>query len=502
MFNLNSEVYFGSLTQAAKDLSAAENRGGPIPAKFDFSVQEVCAACKQNITPPKKILRCAACKAVIYCSKECSARDWKYPQGPNQSTHKQLCSDNKRHMEKLPQTQAIIKAFPWGRLESDGSFSFDVARGRFGVLGASGYGYWSHRGGPNPHSEKGVAGLGNSPYAAELLKMFKSFDYLDGKELLGKRHLSDEEGWKLPPKFIPYRNFEESSTTRPMLVTRFEGGVVDWDTWYKWRKLSKESPAALLMDYPLSVYQLIVNCLNLTSPKAGRPNDRVPLHLHLIGVEVELNYLPLFSELALLLPYHDIKLVLFGAAVARLVKEATKSPGSLATKLPTFTYQAPSECGSGTISIYLHSTSDNWSAAGPESALTAHGGRPDALVACNAGLASYQEWFHVVQAAHIHRIPFATTEYAEQSAEHQRAVIPSMLSGAGAQPRKMEEYEIRLNPFQKPGQRPIPMYRLPNVVNGFTLVVYKDEDSVGKREKNMTDEAVEVEKKLGEISLD
>ncbi len=51
-------------------------------------------------------------------------------------------------------------------------------------------------------------------------------------------------------------------------------------------------------------------------------------------------YLHRFSELALLLPYHDIKLVLFGSPVARIVKEAKKTPGSLATKSPTFTYTA------------------------------------------------------------------------------------------------------------------------------------------------------------------
>lgn len=36
-----------------------------------------------------------------------------------------------------------------------------------------------------------------------------------------------------------------------------------------------------------------------------------------------------------------------------------------------------------------------------------------------------------------------------------------------------EEFKFQLNPFQRPGQRQIPMYRLPNVVNGFTLIVYK-----------------------------
>lgn len=67
---MNSESYFGSLTTAAKELTALEKRGGPIPAKFDFAVEEVCARCMQDIKFPKKIFRCATCKAVIYCSAE------------------------------------------------------------------------------------------------------------------------------------------------------------------------------------------------------------------------------------------------------------------------------------------------------------------------------------------------------------------------------------------------------------------------------------------------
>ncbi len=195
-------------------------------------------------------------------------------------------------MEKLHQIQAITKLFPWGRLECDGSFNFDIARGRFRVLGGSGYGYWSHRGGLMPHS----ADLGNesstSPYANLYGKIAVASDHIDGKDLLEKEHLSDEEGWKLPSELIPYRNFSTTATP-PKLVTEFEHGVVDWDSWYRWRNLSKESPAALLMHFPMSVYQMVVNCLELTSPSAGQADNRVVLDLHLLGVEVELNFLPL-----------------------------------------------------------------------------------------------------------------------------------------------------------------------------------------------------------------
>lgn len=106
----SSEQYFGGLTNAAKALMLAEKRG-VIPKEMDFGVKEVCAVCKQHIQPPKKVLRCAACKAVIYCSKEvrgyrtssctctnnfqCSRYDWNNSPAPGHPNHKELCPQNK-----------------------------------------------------------------------------------------------------------------------------------------------------------------------------------------------------------------------------------------------------------------------------------------------------------------------------------------------------------------------------------------------------------------------
>ncbi len=179
-------------------------------------------------------------------------------------------------MGKLPITQAIVNSFPWGRLESDGSFNFDIARGRFGVLGiSSGYGFWNQL----------SRFSGRSGIAMGSLR-------LDGEDLFGNRHLSDEEGWKLPSNLIPHRTFF-SPEAQPDMVSKFEEDITDWDSWHRWRKLPKESPAALLMTYPMSVYHMIVNCLELTSANIGKPGQRVSIHLHLLGTKSELNYLPL-----------------------------------------------------------------------------------------------------------------------------------------------------------------------------------------------------------------
>lgn len=373
-------------------------------------------------------------------------------------------------MERQAQTDALTTSFPWGRLEKDGTFNFDIARGRFGVLGAKGHGYWSHRGGPlpDPHSHKGLASaVKDNGFVSAFSILFGSFDHLDGADLRQNQHLTDEQGWRLDPNLIPHLNFP-SADKRPILVTEFAPVIKDWDSWYLWRGLSKESPAALLMTSPMSVYWMLVHCLEVTKPDAGSPASRKLLTVHLLAADVELNYLPLFGELALLLPHHDIRLTIFGSGVYTLMEKAKAKPDSVAGRSslssPVFEYRAPPECGSGKISIHLYGESRVWS-------LEADGGAPDALVACNAGLTSYKEWIPVVVTAHQHDIPFAITEYSELSAEMDRDNMPKMLGRATPRPR--DGYQIEMSPFQRPGQRPQPSHRLPNLQNGFTLVVVK-----------------------------
>lgn len=132
---------------------------------------------------------------------------------------------------------------------------------------------------------------------------------------------------------------------------------------------------------------------------------------------------------------------------------------------PVYRYAAPDSLGGGAVTVRLYGEDKTWI---PD----ADGDLPDALVACNAGLGSYPEWVPVIRIAHYFKIPFAVTEYAEQSAETQRAMMPKCLEEMpGLIPR--DEYPIALNPFQRPGQRSIPVVRMPNVSNGFTLTVVK-----------------------------
>ncbi|KAL4069501.1 hypothetical protein J3A83DRAFT_3572948 [Scleroderma citrinum] len=404
--------------------------------------------------------------------------EWKSGQFGTQS-HKYFCPKNKHHMEKVPLVQAILKQFPWGRVEKDGTFADQFIYAYFGVLGHEGFGYWSIPGGNIPHVDNPDA-IGST--IPNPIKVAPQQGYQHGYMLLFNEHLDEKAGWKLEERLIPKLQFD--SGTEPAIASSVQ--VTDWKSWYQWRNLPLESPAALLMHYPLTVYQLLVPVLHLTSPSRNSAERRQTLNVHYLGPEVELNMLPLFSELALLLPYTDIKLTLYGFAVYNIVKQAKK--GSLAMKAkrnePVYAYTSPSSMGESTLAIYLHGQHENWDPRIPSMT----NNHPDAIVSANAGLINYKAWQGVILYCHVENIPFAVTEYAEQSAELQVAALPQILHHyASTLHGKMttsslqtllspRTYPIEFNPFQRPGQRYLGNTRLPNVPNGFTIKVVGSEN--------------------------
>ncbi|KAG2368235.1 hypothetical protein BDR07DRAFT_1478305 [Suillus spraguei] len=442
----------------AEKLRREQCLGGD-PSKVDYSIMPTCCNCELPIMSGKPLI-CSGCKAPVFCSMNCHKSNWKAGRHGSPG-HKLLCAKNKVHMEKVPQVQALLKQFPWGRIEKDGTFAEPLVRALHNVLGAEGFGYWSIPGGSNPHLKH--ASDPPRPAGAPCIDDAKGFEH--GYMLLSDKLSTDETGWKLEKRLIPRLVFELG--TEPKLASKVD--IVDWDSWYKWRNLPKESPAALLMHYPLTVYQLLA------------------LHVHYIGAEVELNMLPLFSELALLLPYTDIKMTLFGVAVHSLVKTAKKNSIVMKAKQnqPVYTYTSPTSCGASTLSIFLYGDHEDWHQQHPFIRYIYN--KPDAVVGLNAGLTNYPAWQSVILYCHMYNESFAVTEYAEQSAEQQRDSFPLIIDHILPQARlsyhgseinnltRPREYPIAFNPFQCPGQRGIGQTRLPSVPNGFTIRVVGDD---------------------------
>jgi len=92
-----------------------------------------------------------------------------------------------------------------------------------------------------------------------------------------------------PGKHVPHLFFDDEYPAPEKVKI---GDVKDLKSWYQWRGLSLDSPAALLMDGSLSIYHLLVDTLHVIDPNST-PEKRQRLIVHFVGAEVELNFLPL-----------------------------------------------------------------------------------------------------------------------------------------------------------------------------------------------------------------
>ncbi|KAJ6465623.1 hypothetical protein C8R47DRAFT_46954 [Mycena vitilis] len=374
------------------------------------------------------------------------------------------------HMGCMSEVQSIIRSFPWGRVEADGTFFDELALARIGLLGGKGFGFWSQSGlglfeddedDQSMKAQKLENPTANWAQWNKKRENQKKIQFINGQDLLKKKHLTDEEGWKLPAEQVVHRDFSGLQPPRRRLSL-----LRNWGDWHSWRKVPKSSPASLLMHYPLSIYWMLTETLNVASVESKE--SRVHLTVHYIGAEVELNFIPIFAEIALLLPQHDVELILFGPCVYYLGRKGSKTEhrssliGHSAhdSRVPIFSYNAPEECGSGSIRVLLHTATKHWTI--PD--LPSYGPKPDAILACNAGLFTYDASMDVVRGALRYKIPFAVTDYLQYMLENNVSSISKI--GITLPP-------VKLNPFHRPGQRDVRRSVLaPSLENGFVLAVF------------------------------
>ncbi|KAJ7210802.1 hypothetical protein GGX14DRAFT_565402 [Mycena pura] len=435
--------YFEFRIQDCQMLLEAERLGTAHLLAFTDGAK--CHECMTGVPTVNALRRCSGCSSVLYCSKKCQLLSWKGT-SKNPESHKALCSRFKRHIFLVEEVQTLIKSFPWGRVEPDGTFYHDCALARFNVLGGDGFGFWSQSGWglfeEEEEDEFLKIHLQQCPAWGEKWKRDKEkralVTFIDGQDLLKEAHLNDADGWKLPASLTVRRCFPPSAEELP--PSRLCSLIRTWDEWHSWRGVSKSSPASLLMHFPLSIYWMIVNTLKLTCITSVEPNNRPRLTIHYIGAEKELNFVPIFSELALLLPNHDLDLVFFGPCIFYIGQKSLEpahrssllAPTAHDNSQPVFTYTAPDSNG--------------------------YGRAPDAILACNAGLFTYDasEGVYMLEGNAVSMAALGRAMGVDESSQ-----------------------VVELNPFHRPGQRFVALDNMaPNLVNGFTMAVYSNKPAV------------------------
>lgn len=406
----------------------------------------ICVGCLKGSVP---LFRCTRCKVAHYCSKECQRIDWT---GKNRNTtsllaicHKEACPALVKHLQEFQTSEngvSLRQKFLWAdQHNSEGSFymsEFLARKGLFGQFGS----FWDV---PDPM----MAGLEGGPY--NLPQVFPKKDrygFQHGSMLLKASFPSLKQGWhKLKKNEYPLKK----SSLNPLP----DEGLKSWMDYMAFRDLPYSSVAPLLLTHVLTIYNMLHHELNLREGE---------VYVSLLGVEKELNFIPLFGELAFLLPKVDLTLRMFSPSVIALYKEAQSSDEHKdsiimnATDGVVFDF-SPESGGHVRVKLdlqdqFCHTTST-------------YTRIPDAMIALNAGLSNYQSWNKTVFLAIRYHIPFCFSDHSKaQQLSLEKVWFPGTFQYLMKEIDGIPKVRISLNPFHGIVNRDTGAMPVPSMENG------------------------------------
>ena len=251
------------------------------------------------------------------------------------------------------------------------------------------------------------------------------------RELLEQMGVVDDPAYRLLDMLDaapnPHRHLVEPLPDAPW---RGRGLPDSWESYYEGRGLSRDSPVALLLSFPLTLSHIL-----------GLLGDAAPARdvtVHVLGAEKELHLMPTFGELAVVRPERfSIELV-----------------GPVGCDLPDGPVRVHER-----VTVRAHR--GLYHSDDVQAALEAP---PDLVVALNAGLAvPNYEWAPTLRRLAGGPAPFFFTDYSEYSAE--KGVARAREHGFGA-----PSVGVDLNPFRAPLLQPRVMggaVGFPWLSNGF-----------------------------------
>ncbi|KAJ6558212.1 hypothetical protein B0H19DRAFT_1376690 [Mycena capillaripes] len=415
--------------------------------------------CKKNESASQKLLRCSLCRAVQYCSQKCQTDDWK---GIGQkkivgiNPHKrELCPWFKRAMEQWPHVDAIQKLFPWSasvKCPREMAWIPNQIELLLGLKGEdTAKGYWRE------------PACDNAIHDSSAPERVWSQDYIcHGSTFLQPALPSHVEAWTLPSAQIPHLAFDDAELKSRMPALH-DNDVVQIGP------LTTRGGSSTAM-------------LGVVDTSQSATKSRRSLNIHFVGAEKELNVIPLFSELALLIPNTDITMTFFGPACKRLCDLAAQYPESLANNSTVFEYIAPAPPGGSTLRVKISGRADLYD-------LKSYDAQPDAIISENSGLFAYISWQSTYTYAAMWGVPWGTTEYnmtevleyEEHMVQWRDIAIENVVRfGAGHAHLKAEVAErvAKISRVQARGAGPNPFMRpglqendtlAPRAYNGFVL---------------------------------
>jgi hypothetical protein len=217
------------------------------------------------------------------------------------------------------------------------------------------------------------------------------FDHIPYGMLADFTRLPTQEDWSMPieqcPKWEPLpAEISGTVAARPQ----------NWTEYYNLRDVSLDSPLAMILTFPMTVYRV----LTILSQRESHSNILEPgssICIHLIGAAKELDQAPMFGDLPFLFPGVKIIFCFIGGEIGQgAVREA--EPNLLGHE--SLSYWAFS-------GDYLEFV-DQTKGRAPE---------PTVAIGLNAGLGAYPEWVPTLRHLVMNGTPAFFTDYCEASCQ-------------------------------------------------------------------------------------
>ncbi|KAI5941017.1 zinc finger MYND domain-containing protein 15 isoform X11 [Manis javanica] len=401
---------------------------GPRPGFTFASLRaRICHVCHRH-SFEVKLTPCPQCRAVLYCGKACLQADWR--RCPDDVSHQFWCPRLAAFMERAGELAAL--PFTYTTEVTSETFNKEAFLASRGLT----RGYWTQLSMliPGPGAPRHPWG---STTSLSLLLNGDPYQLLHGNG----------------PPLMP-----------PVPPDPPRGLFGSWQDYYTWRGLSLDSPVAVLLTYPLTVYYIITHLVPQSFPELNIQNKK-SLKIHVVEARKEFDLVMVFWELLVLLPHMALELQFVGDG---LPPESDQQCFTLQRDGPEVSLRPCCE-------VSARLSSGNKEKGGRRdlqikvSVRSYHllqGPKPDLVVGFNPGFGLKDTWLSSLPRLQSLRVPAFFTESSEYSCVMDDQTM-TVATGGGTSPPQP-------NPFRSPFRLRAADNCMPWYCNAFIFhLVYK-----------------------------
>ncbi|XP_007457778.1 PREDICTED: zinc finger MYND domain-containing protein 15 isoform X2 [Lipotes vexillifer] len=401
---------------------------GPRPGFTFASLRaRTCHVCHRH-SFEVKLTPCPQCGAVLYCGEACLQADWK--RCPDDASHRFWCPRLAAFMQRAGELATL--PFTYTAEVTSETFNKEAFLASRGLT----RGYWTQLSMLIPGPGTPGHPRGSTPSLSVLLNG-DPYQLLQG------------DG----PALMP-----------PVPPDPPRGLFGSWQDYYTWRGLSLDSPMAVLLTYPLTVYHVITHLVPQSFPELNILNKQ-SLKIHVVEAGKEFDLIMVFWELLVLLPHVALELQFVGDSLPpesdqqnftlqRDDLEVSVRPGSgVSARLSSGTKE---KGGRRDLQIKV--------SARPYHLL--QGPKPDLVIGFNSGFGLKDTWLSSLPRLQSLRVPAFFTESSEYGCVMDDQTM-AVATGGGTSPPQP-------NPFRSPFRLRAADNCMPWYCNAFIFhLVYK-----------------------------